>query len=116
MKPVRGAMASIAKQSKCRTQVGCLLTGEDGVIYAVGYNIKNCVECTNPPGATDGICNAEHAEINAIKNIDPKRLPVRAYVNKEPCANCRAALVKAGIIEIIVIPKKRVYNKRVKKT
>ena len=56
---------AVSKRSKCRRQVGCVLADSKGRILSTGYNGlpaggKNCTAetCTNPPGASDGYCEA----------------------------------------------------------
>ena len=93
-----------AKRSTCaRRQVGCVLVDESNHVLSTGYNgvSKNMTHCIDAPckgaSAKSGkdleLCNAIHAEINAIAHCtNPKQIH-SAYISVSPCIHCLKALL-----------------------
>jgi dCMP deaminase len=97
----------VARRASCRRrQVGCVLVNENGHVLSTGYNgpargVPNCTE--HPcPGATyssgEGLdlCEAIHAEQNALLQCHDVNLIDTCYVTTEPCAHCAKLLLNTG--------------------
>lgn len=94
-----------ARRGTCaRRKVGCILTDARGRILAHGYNgvasgRPHCNEGHPCPGATcasgEGLdlCEAIHAEQNAVLMLRDPHLVENAYVSTTPCLNCMKLLL-----------------------
>lgn len=102
-----------ASLSTCpRRQVGCLISDSSGRPLSVGYNgvpsgRPHCTTATPCPGAglPSGqgldLCEALHAEQNAILQLrDPERAAV-AFVTTFPCNSCMKLLLGTQIRLIV---------------
>lgn len=84
--------------SKCRKLVTCKIYDYDMKLLSEATNIAHCDgNCTNPRGATNGICRATHAEIAALNKLKKTNKPFSAVVNWPPCYDCYKTMIAAGI-------------------
>lgn len=106
-----------AEQSTClRRHVGAVIV-KDNHILSTGYNgapsgAKHCDEkgCLRqqlnvPSGQKQEICNAVHAEQNAIIQAAKYGYSINnsvIYVTDSPCNICGKMIVNAGIKEVII--------------
>lgn len=94
---------AVARRSKCRRKVGCVLADKKGRILSTGYNgapkdTKNCTieTCTNPPGSSTSCIISIHAEINSLIFCrNPEDIHYIA-VTRAPCINCALALMNTN--------------------
>lgn len=106
-------MARLAsRRSTCaRRSVGCILVDNRDRVLSTGYNgvASGCIHCTDrpcpgaicAPGHGLNLCEAIHAETNAIINCrDPQDIH-RAYVTASPCIYCTRQLLNTSCNEII---------------
>lgn len=106
-------MASlVAQRSTCiRRAVGCILVNYQGHVLATGYNgvCHGAVHCIDRPcpGADQAsgqglhMCEAIHAEQNALiqcRNINEIHT---AYVTASPCIQCMRLLINTSIKRIV---------------
>ena len=119
----------VSSRSTCmRRQYGAVIV-KDRVIISTGYNgsprgIKNCVDtktCTRkelniPSGERYELCEAVHAEQNAIINAPPDRMKGstiyiagfeedRSFANGRPCKLCDRMIKNAQIAKVIYLNK-----------
>lgn len=102
----------VATQSTCLDkQVGCVITTDDDYIISTGYNgapkgIESCVQkgycnkCTVNRDGLTRLCNATHAEINALLQAGSKAKGGKLFVTLQPCFECAKAIINAGIKEV----------------
>lgn len=92
-----------------RRTIGAVII-KDGIPLAVGANgpigdmCDPCPRQDMPSGSNLSICNAIHAEQQAIGNaarFGAKVEDATCYVTVSPCTNCTKQLIAAGIIEIV---------------
>lgn len=106
-------MASlVATRSTCiRRQVGCVLANVHNHVIATGYNgvckgdthciASPCPGAFMPSGEGLHLCQAIHAEQNALiqcRDIDAIHT---AYCTASPCVNCMRLLVGTGVQRIV---------------
>lgn len=96
----------VAAQSKCKKRkVGAVVVDSIDNVYAIGYNLHpEGKPCEDEQSQT--FKEVKHAEIVAIENfpkLHPIFTPDTIYVTHQPCANCLAAIKKAGIANIHVV-------------
>ncbi len=111
--------AVVGERSDCRRdQVGAVIVDTSHRLVSAGYigvtpgtpgclagacerGLKSLTEL--PPGTgTYDNCISQHAEVNAITNADPQRLPgATLYVTRRPCAWCTKVIKSAGIKHMI---------------
>lgn len=95
-----------------RRRVGCVLFDAQGYQIGAGYNgpahgVSNCSAATPCPGfgAPSGtaldLCDAVHAEINALTRCDRPRDIYTCYVTTSPCESCVKALMNTSCERII---------------
>jgi dCMP deaminase len=107
------AMALIAKmRSTCiRRNVGCVLVSDDYHVLSTGYNggpagVPHCIDSVCPrEGVKSGdrldICEAIHAEQNALLQCpDTQKIEV-AYITASPCAHCIKLLMNTSCKRIV---------------
>lgn len=104
----------LATRSTCaRRQVGCVLVDVHGHVAATGYNgtaagLPNCTEtpcavATSPSGTDLDLCEAIHAEQNALLQCrDVQSLDV-CYVTCSPCLHCLKMLLNTSVRRICFI-------------
>ncbi len=104
----------IALRATCtRRQIGAIIT-KDNKIISSGYcgTVRGAEHCTvkgcirDKLGIKSGtqleICDAVHAEANAIMQADPNnREGATLYVNAYPCKICARLIVNAGIKRVV---------------
>lgn len=104
--------ALVATRATCkRRQVGCVLINQQGHVLATGYNgvHSGAVHCTDvpcpganqPSGQGLHLCQAIHAEQNALiqcRNINEIHT---AYVSTSPCVACVRLLANTGVRRIV---------------
>ena len=100
----------LAQRATCaKLQVGCVLTDESGRILSTGYNgvPRGCPHCidvpcagANAPAGAD-LCEAVHAEQNALlKCKDPDKIDT-CYVTHFPCMRCVKQLMNTSCKRVI---------------
>ena len=98
---------TFAHRSTCpRREVGCVLVDVEDKILSVAFNgpPSGWDHCTDlpcpgadlPSGEGLGLCQAIHAEINAIDQCSDITRIVSAYITTEPCIECTKALLKTS--------------------
>ncbi|MCD6590350.1 MAG: cytidine/deoxycytidylate deaminase family protein [Candidatus Aenigmarchaeota archaeon] len=106
----------IGLRSTCtRHHFGCVIV-KNNVIVSTGYNgppsgLPHCDEigCIReklniPSGTRMEVCDAVHAEQNAIIRGDPSKLKgATLYVNAKPCKMCARMIINAGIKRVVYI-------------
>jgi dCMP deaminase len=110
-----GVIATIlARRGTCRKlQVGCVITDKYGRILGTGYNgnprgMVHCIAVACPgadaPRGAD-LCEAVHAEQNALLQVrDPDKI-YAVYVTHAPCMRCTKLLLNTscewlGILDV----------------
>jgi dCMP deaminase len=110
---------TLTKRSSClNSQVGAVLVTQDNDVISTGYNgspakLPNCTDmgvCNRreDPNYESGknlhMCNAVHAEINAIllaaKNGHATKAS-KLYCTHQPCKECAKQIVNSGIEEVV---------------
>ncbi len=119
----------VSSRSTClRRKYGAVIV-KDNVIISTGYNgaprgIENCVdtekcrrkEMNIPPGERYELCEAVHAEQNAIVNGSPDRMKDaviyiagfeddESFADGAPCKLCSRMIRNAQIAEIVFLDK-----------
>lgn len=102
----------VAQRATCaRRAVGCVLVNEQGHVIATGYNgvcrgashciDKPCPGADHPSGQGLHLCEAIHAEQNALlqcRNINEIHT---AYVTASPCVSCMRLLANTSVKRIV---------------
>ena len=81
----------LAESSNCKKRhVACIIVNGIGEVKGAGVNTHEDGVCDCVPGPS----TATHAEIMAIESIAALEVqePLYAYINHEPCNNCRSQL------------------------
>ncbi len=110
---------TLTKRSSClNSQMGAVLVTQDNDVISTGYNgsparLPNCTDVGScrrreDPDYESGknlhLCNAVHAEINAIllaaKNGHSTK-GAKLYCTHQPCKECAKQIVNSGIEEVI---------------
>jgi dCMP deaminase len=105
-------VALVATRATCiRRKVGCILVNEQGHVLATGYNgvcagavhciDKPCAGANQPSGQGLHLCEAIHAEQNALiqcRNINEIHT---AYVTSSPCISCMRLLANTSVTRIV---------------
>lgn len=106
--------STLAERSTCRRRhVGCILTNQRGVILSTGYNgppagDEHCIEypCPGsdlPSGRGLDVCEAIHAEQNALLAC-PRVYDVHTcYVTASPCMHCLKMLLNTPCQRIVFL-------------
>lgn len=92
------------------TKVGAVIVGPDRDIRATGFNgfprgITDSPERLNDRDAKLAI--VVHAEMNALLHAARHRGGVKGctmYLTVPPCTQCAAAIIQAGIAEVVTLP------------
>jgi dCMP deaminase len=103
----------VAKRGTCvRRQVGCVLADAAGHVLATGYNgvasgVPHCSE-GHPCGGADlpsgqglDLCEAVHAEQNALLQCHDVGLIRTCYVTVSPCVTCTKLLLNTACQRIV---------------
>jgi dCMP deaminase len=105
-----GVALCLSHRATCaKLAVGCVLTDRHGRIIGSGYNgvprgMQHCIDtpCAGadaPKGAD--LCQAVHAEQNALLNCrDPEQIRT-CYTTHAPCLRCTKMLLNTGCKTII---------------
>tara|TARA_R100000234_G_scaffold46829_1_gene27999 strand:- start:20167 stop:20622 length:456 start_codon:yes stop_codon:yes gene_type:complete len=105
----------VAKRGTCaRRQVGCVLVDSNNFVLATGYNgnprgAPHCIEqpCEGAQYKGTGlgldICEAIHAEQNALLQCKNTEEIEKAYVTLSPCMTCTKLLLNTTCKEIIFL-------------
>ena len=103
--------AVLARRATCRKlAVGCVLTDGRGRIQSTGYNgtprgLKHCTDEACPgacaPKGSD-LCEAVHAEQNALLQCKDVNNIYVCYVTHFPCMRCVKTLLNTGCQWIVV--------------
>lgn len=94
-----------------RRQVGCVLWDKDGNELSTGYNgpprgrvhciDEACPGAGKPSGTGLELCEAIHAEANALLRCRDVSLIHTAYITHSPCLHCVKLLQNTGCKEIV---------------
>lgn len=102
----------LAKRATCgKMGVGCVLTDKHGRIVGTGYNgvPRGCTHCTDVPcaglssPAGSDLCEAVHAEQNALMRCGNVDTIYRCYTTHAPCMRCTKMLINTGCFEMIFL-------------
>ena len=106
-------MALIAgARSTCqRRSVGCVILDENNHVMATGYNgtprgMSHCLDhpCPGvglPSGEGLDVCQATHAELNALIQCRNTMAIRRLYTTAKPCVQCIKSIMNTGCDEIV---------------
>lgn len=106
-------MASlVALRSTCaRRQVGCVLVDSNNHVLATGYNgvcrgaahciDKPCAGANAPSGTSLHLCEAIHAEQNALMQCRDINAIHTVYCTASPCVLCMRLLVGTSALKIV---------------
>lgn len=110
------ALAKVtASRATCaRRQVGCILLDARGQVLATGYNgpaskqphcdeHRPCPGYNEPSGEGLDLCEAIHAEQNALLQCRDVHIINRCYVTTAPCIHCTKMLLNTSCQEIIAL-------------
>jgi dCMP deaminase len=99
------------RASCARRRVGCVLVDAQGRILATGYNgpptgVPNCTEhpCAGAAAASGealDLCQAIHAEQNALLQCSDSDRIWACYTTTSPCAHCVKLLANTGCTRIV---------------
>lgn len=103
-----------AERATCaRRKVGCVLFDADGYQLSAGYNgpaagQPHCTEAPCPAvgmasGTGLGLCEALHAEWNAIARCPDVRKIHACYVTASPCLTCTKMLLNTSCRRIVFV-------------
>lgn len=104
----------VARRATCsRRRVGCILVDRYKQVLATGYNGPASGEshCTEIPcagarlasGTGLSVCEAIHAEANALLQCRDKFAIETAYVTTPPCRDCVKLLMNTGCRRIVFV-------------
>lgn len=104
----------IAERSTCaRRKVGCVLTDKHGRVLAMGHNgvPRTVTHCTDEPcpgaevpsGLGLDLCNAIHAEANALLFCADVMKIHALYVTCSPCVYCVKSIMNTSCRRIIFL-------------
>ncbi len=95
----------------CRRQVGCILVDVHGHVLATGYNgvHAGAVHCTDvpcpganqPSGQGLHLCQAIHAEQNALLQCKDSMAIHTVYVSTSPCVQCMRLIANTSVKRIV---------------
>ena len=104
----------VSLRSTClRHQFGCVITKDDQII-STGYNgavrgARHCIEsgCVRnklniPSGTRMEICEAVHAEQNALLQAGRDKEGGALYVNCTPCKTCSKMIINSRIKRVVI--------------
>lgn len=109
------AKLAATRSTCCRRMVGCVLVNSDGHQLSTGYNgnpkdMPHCIDepCEGaqlPSGTGLDLCEAIHAEINALSQCKDIREIDTVYVTTSPCISCTKSLLNTGAKRIMFAEK-----------
>lgn len=107
------ALLASSRATCPRRKVGCILTNRMGHVLATGYNgnaagqphciDKPCEGALCASGCGLELCQALHAEQNALLQCKDVYHIHRAYVTDSPCTTCIKLLMNTSCHEIIFL-------------
>lgn len=107
------AMHASSRGSCIRRRVGCILVDEDRHVLSTGYNgpavgLPNCTDtpCAGakaPSGTGLHLCQATHAEHNALLQCANVFRIKTAYCTASPCVGCIQKLLQTPCKEIVFL-------------
>lgn len=107
------AMLVSSRASCARRKVGCVLVDKHNHILATGYNgvARGQPHCTDTPcpgahcpsGQGLELCEAIHAEANAMLQCKDKEAIAKAFVTTAPCVHCIKLLMNTSCQEVVFI-------------
>jgi dCMP deaminase len=103
---------AISERGSCgRRQVGCVLVDADNKILSTGYNgpacgMPNCIDhpCPGrflPSGEGLDLCEAIHAEQNALLQCPDTTKIHTAYCSASPCVHCVKLLMNTSCVRVV---------------
>lgn len=94
-----------------RRRVGCVIMDVDGYQLSAGYNgppsgFKHCIDhaCVGAAEASGQgleLCEAVHAEMNAVMMLPDPRKAWTVYCTASPCIHCVKLLLNTGARRIV---------------
>jgi len=94
-----------------RRQVGCVLFDDVGYQIGAGFNgpasgLPHCIDtpcrgANHAPGTGLELCEAIHAEANALLRCPDVREIFTAYVTHSPCIHCVKLLMNTACVRIV---------------
>lgn len=103
------ALAVSGRHACPKRKVGAVLT-KDNKLVATGYNGKgsntldcllvSCAGAKYPAGSNVGLCEATHAEMNAVAQIRAGEADT-LYTTVQPCRECATALLPYGLKRLV---------------
>lgn len=94
-----------------RRQVGCVLVDHNNFVLATGYNgvakgVKHCTDnpcpgANQPSGQGLHLCEATHAEANALIQCRDINAIHTAYVTASPCIQCTRLLMSTSCKRVV---------------
>ncbi len=104
----------VSRRSTCaRRQVGCVLVDKHKHVLATGYNgvASGVTHCTDEPcpgaacksGEGLDLCEAIHAEQNAILQCKDAQQIRTAYITTAPCVTCTKLLLNTSCKTIVFL-------------
>lgn len=107
------ALLVSSRASCARRKVGCVLVDKHHHILATGYNgvARGQTHCTDvpcpgahcPSGEGLELCEAIHAEANAMLQCKDKETIAKAYVTTAPCVHCIKLLMNTACQEVVFL-------------
>jgi dCMP deaminase len=110
------AMLASSRSTCARAARGCVLVSEEGHVLATGYNgvgpgethcLQDGPQCEGAVGLRSGegldLCEATHAEANALVQCsDPRRIAT-CYSTVSPCMSCMKLLKATGCRTLVFL-------------
>jgi dCMP deaminase len=111
---LRVATVTAERATCARRKVGCVLADEKGRILATGYNgpprgfshctVENpCAGAKHPSGTGLELCEAVHAEQNALLQCHDVDDVYSCYVTVSPCVTCVKLLLNTGCQRVVFL-------------
>lgn len=108
------AVLTAARSTCVRRQVGCILVNRHNHVIATGYNgvaagmnhcneANPCAGASAPSGTDLDLCEAIHAEQNALLQCHDVHTITRCYCTTAPCITCVKLLLNTSCREIIFL-------------
>ncbi len=107
------ALLASSRATCPRRKVGCILVNSMGHVLATGYNgnaagqphciDKPCAGACHPSGQGLELCEALHAEQNALLQCRDVQTIDKAYVTDSPCTTCIKLLMNTSCQEIVFL-------------
>ena len=101
-----------AKRATCvRRRVGCVIVDNDNYILSVGYNgvpraSTHCIDhpCAGASSSTGSgldLCQAIHAEQNALVRLQNHKTVGTVYCTTEPCVACSKLILATSCTKVV---------------